>query len=451
MDSFLAGSGTGTNFDISTELVRFLMEEPFYAHILRSLSKEECEEIPTAGVVADKKNLRFFLRYNPGWMASLGPAQVQGLLIHEVLHLVYQHTTSRKYQPHDVHNWAADLAINSQIPEYKLPAGGLIPGKPFPPLPQEILCKSPPEALAVRARLSDKIAKFPTHKSTEWYFVELMNDPQTVSDIQNQAEKNAQRIKPSDLRVDADGNLVDKDGNPVSIVPGPTDDHDGWGDDDDMKEAEEIMDQKVRDALAAAIRRADQMNRWGSVPHELRTELRELVSVEVPWQQLLKRFSGFVRSIKRDTSWTRLNRRIPGGTAGSKRGVEARIAIYVDQSGSVSDDALSLLFGELQQLAKNTRFMLFPFDTAVGKGIEVKSRRNIDFIRTRCGGTDFQAACSHGDDLCTRGEIHGYLIMTDGECYKPKPSRFKRGWIVIPGHTLNFQEDPNEVLIQMKS
>ena len=37
-------------FDLTTHLVNFLWNEPFYSRILRSLNKEETETIPTAGV-----------------------------------------------------------------------------------------------------------------------------------------------------------------------------------------------------------------------------------------------------------------------------------------------------------------------------------------------------------------------------------------------------------------
>jgi hypothetical protein len=39
------------------------------------------------------------------------------------------------------------------------------------------------------------------------------------------------------------------------------------------------------------------------------------------------------------------------------------------------------------------------------------------------------------------------LIMTDGECSAPGPSRVKRGWVVSPGHKLEFPT--NEITISL--
>jgi len=435
-------------FDMDRELVRFLFNEAFYSHILRHLSKIEdtTGQVPTAGVIADTENLTFKLYWNRGFCAALTRDKMRGLLIHEALHLVYDHTTKRRMEPHVVANWAADLAINSTIKPEWLPEGGLIPGKEFKPLTAEERKSMDEKRIARYERLSALIASFPTHKTQEWYFERLMEDDQIRQDIEDEA-KGTGSIKPEDLRVDENGNLTDKDGNPVVVVPGTTDHHEGWGEVDG--EAKDILDQKVKDALAEAVRKADSNNQWGSVPHETRSQLRKLVSKEVRWQDVLKRFIGFAQSSSRQTTWTRLNLRNPGGSTGARKQLQAKIAIYVDQSGSVDDTSLGLLMGELEQLSKRADFVFYPFDTRVGEGREFKRRRFKPFKRTRCGGTNFQVACDHGDDLCRQGKVNGYLILSDGECYKPKPSRFRRGYLIVPGRKLYFDPDARDFVIQM--
>ena len=51
--------------------------------------------------------------------------QVKGLLKHECYHLVFEHTTQRKHEPHIIWNYGTDCAINSVIPEDELPECGL--------------------------------------------------------------------------------------------------------------------------------------------------------------------------------------------------------------------------------------------------------------------------------------------------------------------------------------
>ena len=435
-------------FNMDRELVRFMFDEAFYSHILRHLSKIEdtTGQVPTAGVIADKEKLAFKLYWNRGFCAALTRDKMRGLLIHECGHLIYEHTTKRRMEPHIVANWAGDLAINSTIKPEWLPEGGLIPGKAFKPLTAEERKSMDEKRIARYERLSGLIASFPTHKTQEWYFDRLMEDDQIREDIEDEA-KNGGSIKPEDLRVDENGNLTDKDGNPVVIVPGTTDHHEGWGEVDG--EAKDILDQKVKDALAEAVRKADSNNQWGSVPHETRSQLRKLVSKEVRWQDVLKRFIGFSQSTSRSTTWTRLNLRNPGGSTGARKQLQAKIAIYVDQSGSVDDTSLSLLMGELEQLSKRADFVFYPFDTQVGEGVEFRRRRFKMPARTRCGGTDFQAAANHGDEQCRKGAVNGYLILSDGECYKPKPSRYRRGYLIVPGRKLYFEPDAKDFVIQM--
>ena len=123
------------DFDVSPHIIKLMMSEPFYAKILRGVTKVCTQSIPTAGVLAKDGDIKMW--YNPGFMAGLTEKQVQGLLKHEAMHLALMHTTIRRLEPHNVHNWAADLAINSNIPEVELPEGGLIPGKAFKPLTVE--------------------------------------------------------------------------------------------------------------------------------------------------------------------------------------------------------------------------------------------------------------------------------------------------------------------------
>ena len=435
-------------FSMDKELVRFMFDEPFYSNILRHLSKIEdtTGQVPTAGVIADPKALGFKLYWSRSFCAALTRDQMRGLLIHECLHLVYEHTTKRRLEPHIVANWAADLAINSTIRPEWLPEGGLIPGVAFKTLTPKERASMTPDRIARYERLSGLIASLPTHKTQEWYFEKLMEDDQIREDIEDEA-KNGGSIKPEDLRVDENGNLTDKDGNPVVVVPGTTDHHEGWGEAEG--EAKDILDQKVKDALSEAIRKADSSNQWGSIPHETRSQLRKLVSKEVRWQDVLKRFIGFSQSSSRSTTWTRLNLRNPGGSTGTRKQLQAKIAIYVDQSGSVDDTSLALLMGELEQLSKRADFVFYPFDTQVGEGVEFRRRRFKMPARTRCGGTDFQVAADHGDELCRSGKVNGYLILSDGECYKPKPSRYRRGYLIVPGRKLMFDPDAKDFAIQM--
>ena len=438
-------------FNLTSELAVFMKEEPFYSSIIRMTRRVESTKIPTAGVRANPKELQFELIWNRAFCASRTRDQFRGLIIHECMHLILDHCTTRRKEPHVIWNWATDLAINSFLkPEFYPSTSILVPGLAFPPLTPEALAKAKPEEIEQHKKLSALIASLPKHQASEWYYGCLMSDPTIAETLQKNAGK---RLKLSDLRVDENGDLTDKDGNPVSIIPGPSDDHGEWGDEGDMTQEErDQMSQGVRDALAKAIREADSSSQgWGSIPAEMQKELRKLVSREIPWQEVLKKFAGFSRSTDRDTSWTRLNLKNPGGAVGTKRKTESRIAVFVDMSGSVDDHALALFGGELESLSGRVQFTFYPFDCEVGEPIKFKRGGFKSITRSRSGGTDFDAATKVGNALFKAGKIDGFLIMTDGECSKPRPALCRRGWVICPGRKLYFQDtmDSRDILIQM--
>ena len=426
----LADEAAAANFKLDPHLINLMWAEPFFSKILRKVTKKKTDSIPTAGVLA--KDGQLMMYWNPRFLAGLTSAQVKGLLKHECYHLVFEHTTTRKHDPHIIWNYATDLAINSLIPEEELPEGGLIPGKAFAALTDEQKEKMGEESVARYQRVSDKIASFPREKSAEWYFARLQD---VADDIEE--EQKGQKGKPGEPG----------DGEGQGGMPGPMDDHDGW--DELSDEERELVKGKVKQALEEAVKEADRSGQWGSVPGAMRGKLRDLISKEIPWQSVLKQFCGMTRRANRASKLKRLNRKYPGIHPGTERGYTSSIAIYIDQSGSVDDDALSLFFGELKNLARHTKFTIFNFDSAVDENSEREwSRgRTPGLERTRCGGTDFQAVTDHANKNVSR--FDGYLILTDGECYEPGKSRLKRGYVICPGRSLYFDAPKRDFVIQM--
>jgi predicted metal-dependent peptidase len=420
-------------FDMDSHLVALNWCDSFYADVIRSLTKIETAEIPTAGVV--QKGSEITMWWNREFCAGLTDRQVRGLLKHESLHLILLHTTTRRYEPHWVHNWAADLAINSMIPEDELPEGGLIPGKPFPKLTPEQVAERTEDEIARHEKLSALIASFPKHESTEWYFGKLMED-ETIKDMEQERKDAEEAFK------EMMGKLMEGMGK---------DSHEGWGDSDNVSEEDrQLAEGKIRQVLKEASQKADRTNSWGTVPAEMQAHIRKLVSGEIPWQSILRQFVGFTHRQDRMETWTRSAKKDPMGQPGVTYNYLPSINIYVDQSGSVPDSSLELFFGELAALSRKATFKVYYFDTEVDvkNGFEWRRGAAVSPKRTRCGGTDFEAPTAHanGDRSCD-----AYMILTDGGAPKPADGRKRRGWILDPGNKLYFQDVPSrDVVIQMK-
>lgn len=422
------------DFDMDTHLVALAWSDSFYADIIRSLTKIETTEIPTAGVVQQGSEIKMW--WNREFCAGLTDRQVKGLLKHESLHLILLHTTTRRYDPHWVHNWAADLAINSMIPEDELPEGGLIPGRPFPKLTPEQVAERTPDEVARHEKLSALIASFPKHESTEWYFGKLMEND-SIKEME-QERKDAEEAFKEMMEKLAEG-------------MGKGDSHEGWGDSDNVSEEDrQLAEGKVRQVLKEASQKADRNNSWGSVPAEMQAHIRKLVSGEIPWQSILRQFVGYTHRQDRMETWTRSSKKDPMGAPGTTYNYLPSINIYVDQSGSVPDSSLELFFGELASLSRKATFRVYYFDTEVDvkNGFEWRRGSAVSPKRTRCGGTDFDAPTAHAnaDRSCD-----AYMILTDGGAPKPADGRKRRGWILDPGNTLYFKDVPSrDVVIQMK-
>jgi predicted metal-dependent peptidase len=417
-------------FRLDPHLISLMWDEPFFSKILRPVTKVKTFDIPTAGVLAKEGDVKMW--WNPKFLAGLTSLQVKGLLKHECFHLIFEHTTTRKHEPHIVWNYATDLAINSMIPGDELPEGGLIPGKAFKELSAEDKMKMGEKRVGQYEALSAVIAGFPLNEASEWYFSRLMESDAAKDALTNPA---------------GGGGEGEGEGEGPAL-PGTMDDHGGW---DKMNDEErELIKGKIKKSLEDAVKECDATGAWGSVGSEARSTLRELISREIPWKSVLKQFCGMSRRADRTSNIRRLNRKYAGIHPGTYRSYTSSIAVYVDQSGSVGDEDLALLFGELRTLAKHTEFTLYNFDTDVDESSERvwRGNRAPGMNRTRSGGTDFRAPTLHANK--NRNKFDGYLILTDGECSDPGPSRLKRGWVITPDRRLYFDAARRDFVIQMK-
>ena len=414
-------------FDLGNHLTALMWDEPFFSAMLRDVTKIETDSIPTAGVLAKDGDIKMW--WNRSFLAGLNSKQVKGLLKHEVYHLVFEHTTSRKKTPHIVHNYATDLAINSpaMIPEDELPQGGLIPGKAIH-IDPDAYAKLDAEAKARFDRISGKIEALPPNMSSEWYFGQLMDDDEMVEDLTG-------------------GDKGGQGGQPGDGVPGTMDDHGEWG--EGMSDAEkELVKGKVKQAMRDAVKKCDARGQWGSVSAEMRGELRKMCSNEVDWKSVLRAFCGMSQRANRSRTMKRINRKYPYIHSGRKVGHSANVAVYVDQSGSVDDESLALIYAELEQLSRKVTFTFIPFDSSVDTDNEIvwKKGKKQRLNRFRCGGTNFHAVAEHAES--NKHRFDGYIVCTDGEAADPGPSRMRRAWVIVPDRKLYFDKR-NDTLVQM--
>jgi len=171
----------------------------------------------------------------------------------------------------------------------------------------------------------------------------------------------------------------------------------------------------------------------------------------VDWRQVLHYFCGTKQRANKTRSFKKINRKYPYIHPGRKIKHTSNLAIYIDQSGSVTNDDISLFFGSLNELAKNVTFTVYNFDTNVddiNSYIWRKGKKFEKVIRTKTGGTDFDCVETHF--RTKKDTFDGYIIMTDGCAPKPKNCISKRCWVLLPGTKLYFKNDIKDTVVTME-
>lgn len=444
-----------TTFNIERHLIPFLQSCAFFAELSRQLTKVPTRDMPTAAVAWDPRTDQITLFFNPDFMDSLSNWEIRGVLTHEFYHLVFGHLNARRKGPSRLWNVATDLAINSIIIENAgkardagedgrdarpLPRFVLVPGQwPTKPDGRE-LSKEEKEG----AELGALIASFPKMQASEWYFNKIMEKAK-------QSKKNG-KGKPDKMKGQGGAGEGEPGDEPFDGEDwiDSWDDHDAW--DEVPEEHREYVAGKVKSIIERSVRHADGLSTgWGSIPADLREDIRKSVSNIINWRSVLRQFIGTLVRGGRTTSIKRINRRYPYIHPGIKRGYTAKLLIARDESGSVSNDMLEAFFAELSTLTKKVEIDFLPFDcSAREKDIVRWAKGTIPgkaTKRTKGGGTDFSAPTRVFNDPKNRGRWDGMLIMTDGVAEAPVPCRGKRGWILADGCKLIFDTSELQVFV----
>jgi predicted metal-dependent peptidase len=396
--------------EFEQDFLQVYMHEPFLGGVSLGISKVVDPTCSTAYVGINKETQELIMGFNPYFFRSMQPHEREGVIIHELYHVVLQHlfernVTDKKYAM--AWNIGTDLAINSIIGHLRLPTMALIPGR----IPSR----------AKEQRLIDFIKNVKPLQASEFYF-------EGVKKILDEMEENGEGT----------GDM------------GTLDDHSGWG-----ELPESVKDQikdKVRGMLQNAVNRADSKNSWGTVPSAMQAEIRKGLQHEVDWRSILRMFFGIARSMQRISTIKKVSRKMPGILPGVKRGTMARFAFFIDQSGSMSDEDVALCFTEVEGACKETEIDVYNFDTEIDEDSHKVWKRGKKFPwgRTRCGGTDFNAVARFVNDKKNFGRWSGICILTDG--YAPALGHVRGAkvlWVITPSGTCEVTR-PGDLIVQMK-
>lgn len=399
----------------------FFQKEPFLAGLCMHLTKLIDEKMPTAyvGVRPNGKSYEVVMGINPNFFDTLTSEQKHGVLRHEIYHLIFQHVFTRAIGEHAysmLWNWATDMAINSIIGYDNLPKMVICPGhRPI----------DPKTGKPIEGKYADFIEKAPPMMASDWYFSELRKIQDEEGD--------------GDLSIALESGI------------GTMDDHSGWG--ELPAEVQEQIKDKINSMVEKGVIQAQKTNQWGTVPQEIREAIQAMLSREVDWRSIVRNFVGRVRTTLRNSTIRKINKKMPYMFPGVKRPMIASFACFIDQSGSMSDEDICMLFSELECFSKETSLDVFHFDTEIDESSHVvwkKGRPAPAAYRTRSGGTDFNAVADFLHRPENRNRWSGAVILTDG--YAPTMKAVfgtKILWVITETGSVDAAR-PGDLIAHMK-
>ena len=177
----------------------------------------------------------------------------------------------------------------------------------------------------------------------------------------------------------------------------------------------------------------------------MRQDILDRIQTRVDWRKVLRYFVKTSQRADKRSTPRRLNKRYPRIHPGKRVRRHAKIAISIDQSGSVDDAMLAAFFSELNELAEVAEFTVVPFDTQVAedKVYVWKQGQTRKWERVLCGGTCFDAPTKYVNDH----NFDGHIILTDMCAPKPIPSACQRMWMTTKAYADRPYFETNERII----
>jgi len=309
--------------------------------------------------------------YNSRFIMMLKPKEVEFLVGHEVLHVVYDHMGRRDNRDPEIWNIADDYAVNADLKRHKV--GQFITSVPC--------------------------------------LYEQKYDGKAAEAIYDDLMKNVQKISIEDLLDQMIDDHMDGDGDGDNEGNG-----EGKGKRPSMSAEER---ERVRQEVKQAIINAASSAEAGQLPLGVERLIRQHTNPVMPWRELIQ--TNLTSAIRTDYSWMRPSRRgwhmdaiMPGMTPGE----EIDVVVSIDMSGSISNKQAQQFLGEISGMMDafdGYKIHVFCFDTEIYNPQDFNSE-NMDTIDTYepqgGGGTDFDCIFTYLKDI---GNVPKRLIVfTDG-------------------------------------
>ena len=353
-----------------TARIGLLLRHSFFGNLATRLELVNADEwCPTAAT--DGK--RFY--YNARFIMMLRKKEVEFLVGHEVLHVVYDHMDRRGDRDPQLWNIADDYCVNADLK---------------------------------RHNVGEFITTVPCLYN---YKYENMPAEQVYDDLYENAEfididQLLEQMLDEHMDGDGEGAGGDEDGEGGKEGKGPV----------KMSQAEkDELKQEIKEAILSAAEGVEA----GNLPKGVERMIKDMTAPVMDWNELIQ--SNVTSSFSNDYSFMKPNRRgwhmdaiLPGMTPGE----EIEADVFIDLSGSIGYEQGSTFLSEVGGMMSQFdgyKLRVHCFDTAVYNTKEYSSDNMEDIEQYEMyggGGTDFDCIFNH---LKEEGRVPKLLIVfTDG-------------------------------------
>tara|TARA_B110000014_G_C20087612_1_gene569031 strand:- start:445 stop:1629 length:1185 start_codon:yes stop_codon:yes gene_type:complete len=302
------------------------------------------------------------IKFDPVFVDTLNDNQLIFLLAHETWHVAFMHMCRVGDRNFQKWNCAADYVINLMLTDagYEFIDGGLLDRRYAGMSAEEVYDLLPEQ----ESELPDNV---------------LDGD-----------------FKPADGSSESS-----KDGEGNS----PADGNSGM--------SEQEIEQKIQDAIIKAATSAQMSNQAGSIPGSIAKLVNDILNPQLPWQVILANYMS--AKSKTEKSWSRRNKRFRTTYLPSKLSESmGDVNIYVDASGSVSNDEFSAYISEMHEIREALRpevMKVISFDTQLKEEFVMEKGEELAVDFTGGGGTCIEPVITHAEQ---QQEVDVSIIFTDG-------------------------------------
>ena len=362
--------------------VGLLLRHPFFGNMatrLRILAADDW--LPTAAV--DGRNLY----YNTQFFNVMNNKEIEFVIAHEILHMVFDHLNRRGERNPMLYNIAADYIVNNTLVE---------------------------ERIGEKPKIVDcyQDFKYRGYTSEEVYeelFKEAEERGKELQELLEELEKEGEML---DEHLDDNGEGGSEEGE---------EEKDANGNNVSKKRPKYSKDEvkKIKDEIKEAMINAAQSAGAGNVPGGVARMIKELTEPKMNWREILRQ--QIQSTVKNDFTFSRPSRKgwhtgavLPGQNFDET----IDLCIALDMSGSIGNEQAEDFLGEIKGIMdeyKDYNIKLWCFDTDVYNEDDFSADDGRDITEYEIaggGGTDFMAnwRYMHEHNITPKK----FIMFTDG-------------------------------------